>query len=169
MKACLIAVAVVLSCGVSFAGDTDTELGDLKEQRHLLLVQEQGIASSEAEAAQKAFDDGKIEPEEVLKAYQHLLDMRLQFASTPSQRITALEEYIRVLSPIESKLQVVEELNARRARPFAARGLESPGYRKIKLANLNAKIALLEEKQRKSALKLVHLGTMRYERIDQDE
>jgi hypothetical protein len=176
MKACKIVVVVALGCtvllaapAVSLAADTETELGELREQRHLLLVKEQGIACSEAEAAQKAFDAGIIEPEELLKAYQHLLDMRLQFASTPSQRITALEEYIRVLSPIESKLQVVEEFNARRTRPFAGRGIESVGYRKIKLAILNAKIALLEEKERKSPLKLVHIGTMSYERIDRED
>jgi hypothetical protein len=105
MKALSLAIVVALGCSVTLGADTVAELTRL---RHELLVKQQATAVAIAESAQKEYDNGKVELEELLQTYKDIVDVRLQLASSPSMRIYALDEYVKSLSAIEAKIADAE-------------------------------------------------------------
>jgi Na+-transporting NADH:ubiquinone oxidoreductase subunit NqrC len=142
MKVLCITLVASLVCSVTLAVDT---VAELQKQRQALLVKQQDTAVAIAEAAQKAYDEGKGDLKELLSVYKDVVDVRLLLASSPSMRIFALEEYVKSLSAIESKIADAERPIYDPQRPIVP-VVESDQFRQIKFANQSAKIALIDEK-----------------------
>jgi hypothetical protein len=144
MKELSMALVVSLVCSISLGAET---VPQLRKERHALLVKQQETAVAIAESAQNAHDQGKVELEFLLNAYKDVVNVRLQLATSPSMRLFALEEYVKSLSAIESKIADAERPVYDPQRPILPVA-ESDQYRQIKFANQSAKIALIDEKLR---------------------
>lgn len=118
----------------------DRKVAEIEKELQKLRSDRVTTTLLEVDAQRAAYDTGTVTLDQLLDAYEHLVEDRLALAATSQERITALEEFLNHSRDTEQKIEGLYKTGSR--------GGEANSYARAKRARQTAEIKLLEEKLR---------------------
>jgi hypothetical protein len=142
-----LALAAVLSlAGATLLwaaeGAQDRKVAQLEEELQKLRSDRVTTSLLEVGSQRAAYQSGTVTLDQLLDAYEHLVEDRLALATKFQERITALEEFVGHSREIEQQIEALYKTGSR--------GGESNSYARVKRARQTAEIKLLEETLREA-------------------